>query len=315
MRRLLLLLACWCGGACARGAVELSLPDAQISEGLDAATVDAASTDADSSPDASTGPDRAAADDGGVVGPPPRRLQSRALLGDLPVENRVHNAVFDLATASWGAYARDPAATAQPSLLRAYLEQAPVVAPALRVEKSGQAGAIIVGSIRGLGRPLEVSVLLGQPLSAAAPPHAALLGMSAEGLVVAYDLLPGQAPPIERGELRWTKVSVRVEAPTVGWLTLLVDDPSAETSWLQAPIALPAPPERSLKAPAEPRAPTALEEGASRAYAKARQRLAGFSWRDTLRSGPPGPLPRPEAEPPQSEPPPPTRPRAARRDR
>lgn len=275
--KLLVGLCAALGSGCAEPPAPLAHPDA------------AAATDAGVEPlrDAGTLPDAAIPEDAGTLPDaepgmdatstttPVRRLRARPLFGDLPVENRVHNAVFDLSTSSWLAYPQDPAAMVGPALVKVALPESPRVAPLVRVDKNGEFGATIMGVAKASGHPLEVSIYLGRAQGVSDPLRASVVGIGADGAELAYDLGPSGDAPLELAGVVWTRLSVRVELPTEGWLSLIVDDPGLASSWVQAPVVLPAPPARRLGPPALARSPTGRERWAMRKYAEEQRRHLG----------------------------------------
>lgn len=271
----LLSLCAALSSACAQDPDPTPHPDASSSDAGTTPLVDAgASLDAASPEDAGAAPDAEPGMDATSTTTPPRRLVSRPLLGDLPVENRVHNPVFDLGTFTWLAVPQDPGATIGPALLKVALPESPRVAPLVRIEKNGEPGATLMGVAKAAGRPLDVSVHLGRAVGALDPIRASIVGVGADGASVAYDLVISGAPR-ELAGVVWAEHRARIEVPTEGWLSLIIDDPGLAASWIQAPVVLPAPPARRLGPPPVPRGPTAHERAAIRRYAEEQRKHLG----------------------------------------
>lgn len=273
----LLALCAALGSACAEPPDPIANPDAAAAPDAGVEPLRDAGTlpDAAIPEDAGTFPDAEPGMDATSTTTPVRRLRARPLFGDLPVENRVHNAVFDLSTSTWFAYPQDPEAMVGPALVKASLPESPRVAPLVRIDKNGEFGATLMGVAKASGHPLDVSIYLGRLKGVTDPLHASVAGIGADGADLAYDLVPSSDPPLELAGVVWTRLSVRVELPTEGWLSLIVDDPGLASSWVQAPVVLPAPPARRLGPPALARSPTGRERWAMRKYAEEQRRHLG----------------------------------------
>lgn len=263
------------GVACAKTPDPIVHPDAAAPDAAAEPLPDAApALDAGVAEDATSAPDAEPGMDATSTTTPVRRLLSRPLLGDLPVENRVHNPVFDLGTSTWLALPQDPAATIGPALIKVALPESPQVAPLVRLEKNGEFGATLLGVAKASGQPLDVSLYLGRAAGVNDPIHASVAGIGRDGSSLAYDLAPS-GPPLELAGVVWTQHRARIEVPTEGWLSLIIDDPGLASSWVQAPVVLPAPPARRLGPPPPPRSPSAQERAAMRRYAEEQRKHLG----------------------------------------
>jgi hypothetical protein len=149
----LLALCAALGSACAEPPDPIANPDAAAAPDAGVEPLRDAGTlpDAAIPEDAGTFPDAEPGMDATSTTTPVRRLRARPLFGDLPVENRVHNAVFDLSTSTWFAYPQDPEAMVGPALVKASLPESPRVAPLVRIDKNGEFGATLMGVAKASG--------------------------------------------------------------------------------------------------------------------------------------------------------------------
>lgn len=217
--------------------VDAGLPDAL--EHPDAEPVDASLADAGTAEDATV-----------------RRLIQRRLFRDLPIDNRFHDPLFDLSIFAWSAF---PATAAgRPELLTVERPGGPVDAPLLRVDKHGPGGTTVTGRILGSHLPLDISVWVGVPESAAVSLGLSLPVTDGQGLMRAVELSPAPGPATVVDGVAFRRWEAHLGAPTAGWVTLILTDPGEQPTYLMAPTAMISPRAQGTR-PAPSRSLTALE--------------------------------------------------------
>jgi hypothetical protein len=192
--------------------------------------------------DPASGPSDAGADSGSQLEPdagapdagaPQRRLVTRRLLGDTPIENRFHNPHFEMTTEFWMAYAGN----SELEVRRLSLPQTPSGLPALEITPPGRS-RFVMGLARGGPKPLDVSVWVGRDANAEGK---ASLRLSLSGLGEgqatdqAFELTAEEGTQRTLGGILWQRYSAHVEEELLGICALIFADGGTERILLEGP--------------------------------------------------------------------------------
>lgn len=212
-------------------------------------------------PDAGFAPDAAAV----------RQLVTRPLFGEMPLDNRVHDPVFDLDSFGWYGVPKSSIADRYPELWAKELPRTPTSQPVLAVPKApvNVFGVGLIGAVKAYPGAIEASVYIGREEGVEEPIEVSLLGVNASGADVAYDLLPEGEPLLIDG-IVWRRHQARIADPAIGWMELWITDGGDRIYYVTAPLVVPAARERRIGPPIDrpARAQSAAERDALRFFAE-----------------------------------------------
>jgi hypothetical protein len=179
-----------------------------------------------------------------VDAPPPlRKLTKKPLFGQMPLNNRVSHPEFTIFDGlSWFPWCEK--CNALP--VRMFLPSTPLGQPAARLPTLGQEEPFhIIGMVKGMGGPLEVSVWLGRKMVDKKPPdfsdtEAAFVGaFPAKGYGEVLLNADGRTKPRVLDGIHWMRTAVWIKEPPEGWANLIVTDSLGHGLYVSSPIVIP----------------------------------------------------------------------------
>jgi len=197
----------------------------------------AARNDAAIAEDATVAPD--------LAPPPLRKLVQKPLFGQMPLDNRVSHPEFTIIDGlSWFPWCEK----CHDLPVRMFLPSTPLGQPAARLPTLGQEEPFhLIGMVKGMDGPLEVSVWLGRKMVDSKTPdfsdtEAAFVGVFPEkGYGEVFLAEDGSTKPRVLDGIHWMRTAVWLKEPPVGWANLIVTDSLGHGLYVTSPIVIPMP--------------------------------------------------------------------------
>lgn len=195
-------------------------------------------------PDAGIMADAGELEDAGTP-PPARHLTSIKLFGDMPIENAVFNPQFDLAAQTWFGVGDFASGGTFVRVQRRDFARTPVGMPVLAFpfRATDPADTYILGTVMSVASPITASIWIGRTSSDAASlgdVRPSLYFMSpSTGDEKAYDLAVDPMTPQQTLDgIVWQRYSADIADPSLGIITIAIQDPMHETLFMHAPTVL-----------------------------------------------------------------------------
>ena len=175
--------------------------------------------------------------------PPLRKLIQKPLFGQMPLDNRVSHPEFTVVDGlSWFPWCEKCSALP----VRMFLPSTPLGQPAVRLPTLGQEEPFhLIGMVKGMDGPLEVSVWLGRKMVDNKTPEfsdteAAFVGLyPAKGYGEVFLAEDKSTQPRVLDGIHWMRAAVWIKEPPVGWANLIVTDSLGHGLYVSSPIVIP----------------------------------------------------------------------------